>query len=177
MTGPATDAAPDGGGVLHYVLTPEDAVEWERISPRIRRRNRVALGAALFAGIGLVKVIGSNLPDLRLLHSIPMAFAVIALPMLAVFWMQRRDARRQAGLRVPEPVGVVLDHSPQRIVERREGRATPLAFGAAALREVLEGPRHIFLSNGSDVVIIPFRAFAGEAERSDFLRHWRAQID
>ncbi len=150
---------------------------WEVRSPWIRQRDRVALGAAVFAGIGLVKVIGSNLPDLALLHSIPMAFVIIALPILAVKLMQTHDRRRRVTQRVPSPVGVVLDYSPGRIVERREGQREVVAFGRAGLRNVIDGQGHVFLSNGTDVVIVPDRAFSSAAARADFSRHWRALVD
>lgn len=177
MTAAEHGAAPIGSGVLNYVLTSEDAMAWEVRSPRIRRRDRVALGAAVFAGIGLIKVIGSNLPDLRLLHSLPMAFVLIALPVLGVKMLQRRDHRRRAAERVPAPVGVHLEYSAERIVERQENRRDVVAFGAAGLREVVEAPGHICLGNGSDVVIVPNGAFPTEAARAAFLRHWRAQLD
>lgn len=176
MSAAERDAAPLGSGVLHYILTPEDAMAWEVRSPWIRRRDRVALGAAVFAGIGLVKVIGSNLPDLSLLHSLPMAFVIIALPVLAVRLVQTHDRKRRVAERVPSPVGVLLDYAPRRIVERREGRSEVVAFGAAALRDVLVGPGHVFLSNGTDVVIVPDRAFASVSAREAFVRHWRALV-
>lgn len=177
MTAAEPGAAPGGSGVLHYVLTPDDAMAWEVRSPRVRRRDRVALGAAVFAGIGLIKVIGSNLPDLRLLHSLPMAFVLIALPVLGVKLLQRRDHRRRAVERVPAPVAVQLEFSEERIVERREDRRDAVAFGAAGLREVVAAPGHVCLGNGKDVVIVPNGAFATEAARAAFLRHWQARLD
>ena len=173
MTDAATDAAPVASGVLHYVLTAEDALAWERISPRFRRRDRVALGAAVFSGIGLIKVIGGHFADIRPLHSIPAAFALIAIPVIAVLWMQRRDRLKRMAERVPAPVGVTLEHDPQRVVERREDRREATGFGRAGLDEIHETPTHIFLSTGRDVVILPARAFADEDARRAFVAHWR----
>ena len=177
MTPETQGAAPVGSGVLHYVLTPEDVLAWERRSPKLRRRDRVALVAAAFAGIGLVKVIGGHMPDLHLLHSLPMAFVVIALPILAVMMMQRRDLRRRVADRVSAPVGVQLEVAPDRIVERREDRRAVVAFGVAGLREVVVGTEHVFLSTGADVVIVPFRAFATPDARAAFVAHWRGQAE
>lgn len=177
MTQTEPDSAPAGSGVLHYVLTPEDAMAWEVRSPRIKRRDRVAIGAGVFAGIGLVKVIGSNMPDLPLLHSIPMAFVVIALPVLAVLWMQRRDHRKRAGQRVPRPVGVQLEYAPERVIERREDRRDVSGFGRSGLHELLETPAHVFLSTGADVVIVPARAFATPDAREAFVAYWRGHLD
>lgn len=177
MTQTASDAAPQEGGVLHYVLTPEDALAWERRSPRHRRRDRVALGAAVFSGIGLIKVIGGHFPDLKLLHSLPMAAALIAIPVLIVLWLQKRDQRKRAAERVPAPVGVTLEHSPQRVVERREDRKDVSGFGRSGLHEIHETATHVFLSTGRDVVILPARGFATPAAREAFVTYWREYLD
>lgn len=152
-------------------------MEWERRSPRMKRRDRVALGAAVFSGIGLIKVIGGHFSELKPLHTIPMAFALMALPLVAVVWMQRRDHRKRVAERVPAPVGVRLEHSADRVVERREDRKQPLAFGNAGLHEIVETEAHVFLSTGQDVVIVPHRAFADDGARERFVAHWRAQVD
>ncbi len=177
MTGPVDAAGPSGTGVLHYVLTPEDALAWESRSPAVRRRDRVAIAASVFAGIGLIQLIGARLPDLKALHSVPMAFVLIALPMLAVIAMQRRDRRRRVAERVAAPVGVQLEHDAGRVVERREDRRDAVAFGPQALRAVVEGPEHVFLHAGADVIIIPTRAFGTPAAREAFVRHWQAHAD
>jgi len=150
---------------------------WEVRSPRVRRRDRVAIGAGIFAGIGLVKVIGSHMAGLELLHSLPMAFVLIALPVLAVLWMQRRDHRRRVAERLTQPVGVTLEYSPERVVERREDRSDVLAVGTAGLHDVLDSPEHLFLFTGADVIIVPRRAFATPDAQAAFLEYWQAQRD
>lgn len=177
MTEAATGAAPDGSGVLHYVLTPEDAMAWEVRSPRIRRRDRVAIGAGIFAGIGLIKLIGTQMAELKVLHSLSMAVVIMGLPVLLVLWLQGRDHRKRAAERVAKPVGVQLEYSRDRVVERREDRSEVLAFGSAGLSEILETPTHVFLSTGSDVVILPARAFATPAAREAFVAHWRGHLE
>lgn len=162
---------------MQFTLGPGDALAWEKASPRLRRRDRVAVGAALFAGIGLVKVIGAQFEGLHWLHSLPMALALIAMPASAVMLSQRYARMLRAREQLPEPVAVTVEVGPDRVSERMEGRKAPVAIGAKSLRAVVETRGHVFLWNGTDVVILPAAAFADAAAKSAFAAAWKAKLD
>lgn len=162
---------------MQFTLGPADALAWEKASPRLRRRDRVAVGAALFAGMGLVKVIGAQFEGLHWLHSLPMALALIVLPAVAVLLSQRYGRILRARERLPDPVAVTVEVGPDRISERMEGRKAPVAIGAKSLRAVVETRGHVFLWNGTDVVILPAQAFPDAGAKADFAREWSAKLD
>lgn len=162
--------------VIHYTLDYEDALVWERASPSHRKRDKVALFAAFFAGLGLLKMLGGVMTDLATLHSLPMATLLMAAPFGMVILLQRRDLRARAQRRAGQRSGMRLEIWGDRLVEYRDDRREPLAFGALSLREVRETAGHVFLSTGSDVIIVPGRAFVSEAAKSAFAAEWQARI-
>lgn len=176
-------AAADGraGGrpdrVIHYTQDYDDALVWERASPAHRKRDKVALFAAFFAGLGLLQMLSGVMTDLALLHSAPMAALLMVLPFALVVLLQRRDLRARAQRRAEQRTGARLEIWGDRLVEYRDDRKEPLAFGALSLREVRETAGHVFLSTGADVMIIPTRAFLNPAAKSAFAAEWQAKID
>ena len=171
----AADAAQDGE-ILRFDLDWRDALAWERVDPRHRRRGRVAVAASLFAGIGLVRVTGSHLADLRWLHSVPMAAVFILMPAVAVLLLQTQAAARRARDRFPRVVRVETEISPSRVVQRVAGDEAAVRIGAKSLREVVVRADHIFLSNGTDVAILPARAFGSGPEKDAFAARWRQKL-
>ena len=163
--------------VIHYTQDYEDALVWERASPPHRKRDRVALFAAFFAGLGLIKMLSGVMTDLAVLHSVPMAVLLIVLPFALVIPLQRRDLHQRAQRRADQRVGARLEIWGDRLVEYRDDRKEPLAFGALSLREVREMEGHVILSTGRDVMIVPARAFANDAAKSAFAAEWKAKID
>lgn len=164
-------------GVLHYTLTMDDALAWERVSPAHRKRDRLALAASGFAGLGLLKVLSGQLEAVSGLHSLPSAILLMVLPGLAALEFQRRDRKTRARGRVETPVDMRLEHWPDRMIEHREDRRAPLVLGGRSLRLLRETEDHVFLSFGrEDVVILPARAFASRAAKADFAAYWRAKI-
>lgn len=170
-----TGARPDR--VIHYTQDYDDALVWERASPVHRKRDKVALGAAFFAGLGLIQMLGGVMTDVAALHSIPMAVLLMALPFGLVILLQRRDLHARAQRRADQRVGARLEIWGDRLVEHRDDRKEPLAFGALSLREVRETDGHVFLSTGRDVMIVPTRAFLNPAAKSAFAAEWKAKID
>jgi hypothetical protein len=163
--------------VLHYVLDAQDALAWERVSPELRKRNRLALAASFFAGLGLLKVLSGQLEAVPGLHSLPAAMILILLPALMAWLFQNNDRYRRANARFGKPVVVKLDLWADRMVEHREDQRAPLALGGRSLRVLSETAEHVFLSFGrEDVVIVPARAFATPAAKQDFAAQWRAKI-
>ena len=169
-------AAAQDGEILRFDLDSRDALAWERVDPRRRRRDRVAVAASFFAGIGLVKVIGSHLADLRWLHSLPMAAAVILLPAAAVLLLQSQARGRRARDRFPHPVPVETEISSARVVQRIRGDGAPVRIGAKSVRDVLVRADHVFLSDGTDVAILPTRAFGSLRERDAFALRWQRKV-
>lgn len=181
MTGlPQSDARPVDRAetVLHYTLDMADALAWERLSPVHRKRDRLALAASGFAGLGLLKLLSGQLEAVSGLHSLPSAILLLVLPGLGVWLLQRRDRRKRAALRVGAQVGTRLELWPERMIEHREDRDKPLVLGGRSLRMLVETKAHVFLAAGrEDVVIVPARAFATPAAKADFAAYWRAKID
>lgn len=175
----AADGRPGGkpDRVIHYTQDYDDALVWERTSPAHRKRDKVALFAAFFAGLGLLQMLSGVMTDLTLLHSVPMTVVLMALPFVLVILLQRRDLRQRAQRRADQRTGARLEIWGDRLVEYRDDRKEPLAFGALALREVRELPGHVFLSTGKDVMIVPTRAFLNPAAKSAFAAEWKAKID
>lgn len=176
---PQTEPRPLGAAdsVLHYVLDAQDALAWERVSPALRKRDRLALAASLFAGLGLLKLLSGQLEAVPGLHSLPAAAILILLPALMALLFQYNDRYRRANARLRKPVVVRLDLSADRMVENREDQPSPLAWGGRSLRVLCETTDHVFLSFGrEDVVIVPARAFATPAAKADFAARWRAKI-
>lgn len=176
---PAPGAA-DGreeGQALRYRLDLSDALEWERVSPAYRRRDRLALAGAVFAGLALLRFGNSHLDILPRLHSLSVAAVILLLPLLAVRLLQLRDRRARAGARLgAEGVDVVLEVGRDRLVERRADRATAVVMGARSLREVTEGAAHVFLATREDVIILPARALGGAEAKREFAAAWRAKV-
>lgn len=173
--GERTGGKPDR--VIHYTQDYDDALVWERASPEHRKRDKVALFAAFFAGLGLLQMLSGVMTDLAILHSAPMAAVLMALPFGLVVFLQRRDLRGRAQRRADRRTGARLEIWGDRLVEHRDDRKEPLAFGALSLREVRETEGHVFLSTGKDVMIIPTRAFLNPAAKSAFAAEWQAKID
>lgn len=169
---PATD-----GDVLHFDLDWRDALAWERADPGSRRRGRVAVAASLFAGIGLLQVIGSHLASLQWLHSIPAAAVLIVTPAFAVLLLQRQARGRRARARFPAPVQAAAHLSPTRVILRVEGQSSPVTIGAKSLREVVVAKDHVFLTDGSEVAILPARAFGSAVDHVAFAEGWRRRLD
>ena len=168
----AADPAPD---VLDYTLDAGDALAWERVSPAYRKRDRLALAASLFAGLGLLKMLSGQLEDVPGLHSLPAALILMALPVLMVVLFQYRDRRQRATARAGGEMR--LEVWPDRMVEHRAYRRDPLVLGGRSLRALRETRDHVFLTFGrEDVVVVPARAFATPAAKADFVTHWRAKI-
>lgn len=170
-----TGAKPDR--VIHYTQDYDDALVWERASPVHRKRDKVALFAAFFAGLGLIKMLSGVMPDLAALHSVPMAALLMVLPFGLVILLQRRDLHLRAQRRADRRTGARLEIWGDRLVEYRDDRKEPLAFGALSLREVRETEGHVFLSTGRDVMIVPARAFPDLAAKSAFAAEWQAKVD
>lgn len=180
----ATSAAVSGGdagvraplppkAVMTYRLTPADALAWERRDPQIRKRNRVAIGSALFAGLGLLSVTVRHLPAwLSSLHSNALAVLILCLPLGLVLAFQRVELHKRARLRVAEPVDVRLDVWDRRLAEHRADRGEPLVLGVQALRGVIETDAHVFLYARGGTVIVPATAFADARAKDDFAGHW-----
>jgi hypothetical protein len=168
----AAALAPD---VLDYTLDAGDALAWERVSPAYRKRDRLALAASLFAGLGLLKMLSGQLEDVPGLHSLPAAFILMALPVLMVGLFQYRDRRQRAKARAGSDVRVEV--WPDRLIEHRADRQEPLVLGGRSLRALRETRDHVFLTFGrEDVVIVPARAFATPAAKAEFAAHWRGKI-
>lgn len=163
--------------VLVWRMDPTDALAWERVDARYRRRNRAAYAAALLGGMYLLKVLSGHFQDLKPLHSLPMAFVVLAVPSALVWLVLRHDLHRRARARLEAPVDVRLEVGPDRVAEWRAGREKPVAFGPRALREVRATAGHVFLSTGADVVIVPRRAFASAADMAAFAGVWAARVE
>lgn len=171
----SADHAPEAD-LLRFDLDWRDALAWERHDPRQKRRGRVAVAASLFAGIGLVQVIGGSLPSLHWLHSIPMAAVVILSPAALVLLMQRQASARRARERCPERVSVDAELSPARVIQRTAGKGAAVRIGAKSLRDVVVTADHVFLSDGTDVAILPARAFASAADKDAFAAQWRDRL-
>ena len=165
-------SAPD---VLDYTLDAGDALAWERVSPAYRKRDRLALAASLFAGLGLLKMLSGQLEDVPGLHSLPAALILMALPVLMVVLFQYRDRRQRAKARAGGAMR--LEVWPDRMIEHRADQREPLVLGGRSLRALRETRDHVFLTFGrEDVVVVPARAFATPAAKADFVTHWRAKI-
>ena len=161
--------------VLTYLLTTADALAWERRDPAIRRRDRVAMGGAVFGGIGLLSATVRHLPAwLSSLHSNALAVLILCLPLGLVLFLQRIDLRKRALRRIASPVGVTLEVWDRRISEQREDASDPLVLGAGSLREVIDTGDHVFLTVRGRTVIVPARAFADAKTRDEFAAHWEA---
>lgn len=176
---PATAAGQAGGKpdrIIHYTQDYSDALVWERESPTHRKRDKVALFAAFFAGLGLLKMLSGVMTDLAPLHSVPVAAVLMALPFALVILLQRRDLHQRAQRRADQRTGARLEIWGDRLVEYRDDRKEPLAFGALALREVRETEGHVFLSTGREVMIVPTRAFVNPAAKAAFAAEWQAKI-
>lgn len=163
--------------VIHYTQDYDDALVWERASPPHRKRDKVALFAAFFAGLGLLQMLGGVMKEVTQLHSVPTAALLMALPFALVITLQRRDLRQRAQRRADRRTGARLEIWGDRLVEYRDDRTEPLAFGALSLREVRETAGHVFLSTGQDVMIVPTRAFQSPEAKSVFAAEWQAKID
>lgn len=173
---PLPEGHPDR--ILSYMLDFPDALAWERVSHAHRKRDRAGIGAAIFAGIGLLNMAQGQLTDWSVLHSLPMAFLVLALPLGLVLLLFRQDRVKRARVLRGGPVWVRLEITGDRLVERHEGREAPVAtFGARSLREVVLRRAHVFLSTGAEVIIVPERAFADAAEMTAFARDWSARME
>ncbi len=160
--------------VFHYRLTAADARAWERRDPAVRKRNRVALGLALLAGISLLATVTGHLPDwLSRLHSNALALSILLLPMGAVFLAQRRDLARRSLSRVPAPVEVRLEVWARRLAETRADRPEPLVLGAESLRDVVETEGHVFLTARSGTIILPAAAFPLPEAKRRFAAYWK----
>ncbi len=159
--------------VMTYRLTTQDAVAWERRDPVARKRNRVAIGGAIFGGMGLLSVTARHLPVwLSNLHSNALAVLILCMPLGLVLFMQRRDLMQRAQARVPAPVDVTLEIWDRRLSEHRADRGEALVLGAQAVREVIETDAHIFLTARNGTVIVPAAAFADARTKDDFAGHW-----
>lgn len=164
--------------VLHYTLDLPDALVWEKASPAHRKRDRVALGASVFAGLGLISLLKGHLPDdVAFLHSLSFALILLVSPILFAVLLQRHDLRKRARERADRSIGARLELWEDRMIEHRDDRREPLVVGALSLREVRETARHVFLSTGKDVIIVPLRAFPTPAAKSAFAAEWQARLD
>lgn len=164
--------------VIHYTLDLPDALVWEKASPAHRKRDRVALGASVFAGLGLISVLNGHLPeDVPFLHSLTFAFILLIAPMVLTLLLQRHDLRKRAQERADQRIGVRLELWEDRMIEHRDDRRAPLVVGALSLREVRETARHVFLSTATEVIIVPTRAFLNPAAKSEFAAKWQAKLD
>lgn len=164
--------------VLHYTLDLPDALVWEKTSPTHRKRDRVALGASFFAGLGLISLLNGQLPeDVAFLHSLTFAFILMITPIVFALLLQRHDLRKRAQARADQRIGVRLELWEDRMIEHREDRRTPLVVGALSLREVKQGAQHVFLSTGQDVIIVPTHAFVTPAAKAEFAAKWQAKLD
>lgn len=179
VTGGDPSPVPEGRApdlVLDYVLEPADALAWERRDPRYRRRNRASYAAAVLAGMYLLNALSHRLQDLHLLHSLPMAFVVLAAPAVLVWLLLRHDLTKRARTRLAGAVQVRLEVTGDRLAEWRAGQAKPVALGARALRVVMATGGHVFLSTGGEVVIVPRRAFASDTEMARFAQDWENRL-
>ena len=160
--------------VLQYRLDLADALEWERVSPAHRRRDRLALTLSVFTGMALVQFGGSHIEKASGLHSLPVAIGLLVLPPLLVRLLQLHDRRRRARERVGAGMDVRLEVQRDRLVlQRAEGT---VAIGARSLRDVREGPGHVFLATRDDVIILPARALGGVAGLREFAAAWQAKV-
>lgn len=179
VTGGDPSPVPEGRApdlVLDYVLEPADALAWERRDPRYRRRNRAAYSAAGLSGMYLLNTASHLLLDLHILHSLPMAFVVLAAPAALVRVLLRHDLTKRARTRLAGAVQVRLEVTGDRLAEWRAGQAKPVALGARALRVVMATGGHVFLSTGGEVVIVPRRAFASDTEMARFAQDWENRL-
>lgn len=169
--GPAEPAS----SVLDYSLDTRDALAWERVAPAQRKRDRLALAAGFFAGLGLLKMLSGQLEAVPGLHSLPAAIILICLPVAMVWLFRLRDRRQRAQARGGGKTR--LEVWADRMIEHRADRGAPLVLGGRSLRMVRQTKDHVFFSFGrEDVVIVPTRAFASPAAVAAFAAHWRAKI-
>ena len=164
-----------GEHVLRYALGLEDALAWERVSPQFRRRDRLALIVSVFAGLAVLQFGGSHLDILPGLHRLPVAVLVLLTLPVIVRLLQLRDRRHRARDRVGDGVEVVLEVRDDRLVERRADRSGAVALGARSLRDIREGPGHVFLATREDVIIVPKRALGDASATRAFVARWRAR--
>lgn len=163
--------------VLTYVLTTADARAWEAQDPARRRSKRAARAGALLAGLMLLSVTASHLPDwLSRLHSNALAFVILCIPLSVLLAVQHLDTGKRAAERIAAPVEARLEVWDRRLAETRADRNEPLILGAQSLRGVIETGTHLFLYTKTDAIILPTAAFPDAKARDAFAGHWEKMV-
>ncbi|WP_323042807.1 hypothetical protein [Gemmobacter sp.] len=164
MTGPQQ--------VLHYRLTPADALAWERRPMELTGWRKLGFFAP-WVVLGMGWGVAEPLPGL-LARSAVAGGAAIAV-WLAVRLIVARARRRRALARVPAPLDMMCevwgDHLEARPVT---GAQPPTTIAPEAIRQVLATPDRLFLDAAPALLILPRTAFATPEDMAAFAAHWDA---
>lgn len=157
--------------LLHYRLTPADALAWEMLPTEARGWVKLALFAPwIMLGLGWGAIDGHDLPFWQ--HA-----ALASAPALAVWALSQalmaRGRQRRALARIPAPLDMVCEVWGDHLSAHAVGHPqAALILAPETIRQVVLTPDRLFLDAASSLLILPRAAFAGAEDMAAFAAHW-----
>lgn len=158
--------------VLHYRLTPVDALAWEYRPMDLTGWRKLGFFAP-WAVLGMGWAVAEPLPGLVARSAVAGGAAIATW--LAVRLIVTRAQRRRVQASVPAPVDMTCqvwgDHLDARPVT---GNAAPILIAPETIRQVLLTPDRLFLDAAHALLILPRAAFADANDMAAFAARWDA---
>ncbi|MES2844413.1 MAG: hypothetical protein V4804_04500 [Pseudomonadota bacterium] len=161
--------------VLTYDLTADDLAAWVRRSRRAKKRVRQSCFAAFLMSAALLRFAGGRVTMLAGVGSgakTALIVGLLVLPVLLTYANQMRGIRSGAVDDLPHPVTARLEIDQDRLREYRADRTVPVTVSPKLVHRVLLTKGHLFIESGSNVVILPARAFPDRTAMRTLADDW-----
>jgi hypothetical protein len=161
--------------VLTYDLAANDLAAWVRRSRRGKKRIRQSCFAAFMMSAAFLRYSGGRVPMLAGLGSVAktaLIAGLLILPALLTYANQVRGIRSGAVDDLPQPVTARLEIDQDQLREYRADRTVPVTVTPKLVHRVLLTKGHLFIESGSNVVILPARAFPDRTAMRKLADDW-----
>lgn len=156
--------------VLHYRLTPADALAWERLPREVQGWRKLGFFAPWMV-LGMAWALSEPLPGLLARGALAGGAGIAAW--LVTSGMVARTQRRRARQRISAPTDMRCTIWADRLeIGASTAGETPAILTPDSIRQVIPTPERLFIDAVPALLILPRAAFDDAAQMAAFAAHW-----